>query len=238
MQARWIRAAIPGGNANQDIFEIGFGVLHKNIEITVLREDSSVNQLIFGVLTGPFAVFNQQLLVRKFPLRIFVQIFQIRTGWRRIEVVVILFYILAVIPFPIAQTEKALFEDRIFLIPHGERKTDVLMAIAETGNSIFAPAIGPGAGVIVREIIPGIAIRAVIFADGPPLAFGEVRSPTLPVDGPISARLESLSFRCRGRAGWHRLAVDYTLGWIGLDYRNDQRGLKCNPAAEPRIHLI
>src|SRR5271156_4370356 len=191
MQAGRIGSAIPGGNANQNILEIRFGILHENVEVTVVPKDSGIDQLVLGVFAGSLAVFNQKLLVWKFALWVFVHIFQVRAGRRSIKVVVILFYILAVIPFPVVKPKKALFEDRIFLIPHGQRKTDVLVTVAETGDAVFAPAVGPGTGVIVRQIVPGIAIRAVIFADGAPLAFGEIGSPTLPMDCSISARLES-----------------------------------------------
>ena len=43
MQARRIRPAIPGRDANQNILEIGFGVLDENIEITVALENSGVD---------------------------------------------------------------------------------------------------------------------------------------------------------------------------------------------------
>src|ERR1700679_3274799 len=76
------------------------------------------------------------------------------------------------------------------------------MTVAETGNPIFAPTIGPGAGMIMRKIVPSVAIRAVVFANRAPLAFGKIRTPTFPVDGPASA----------DRLGG--IAVDYTLRWI------------------------
>ena len=43
MQARRFRPAIPGRDANQNILEIGFGVLDENIEITVALENSGVD---------------------------------------------------------------------------------------------------------------------------------------------------------------------------------------------------
>ena len=60
-------------------------------------------------------------------------------------------------------------------------KTQALVVIADAEKSVFGPAIRAGAGMIVREIAPGIPIRAVIFAHCSPGALSEVRSPPLPV---------------------------------------------------------
>ena len=129
-----------------------------------------------------FAFSPSELVVGISGLRIFVQKFQIRAGGRGVEVVVILFDVFAVIPFPVGEAEKPLFEDRIFFVPQRERETDVLMAVAEAADAVFAPAIGARARVIVREIIPGVAVRAVVFANRAPLAFGKIRPPALPMD--------------------------------------------------------
>ena len=43
------------------------------------------------------------------------------------------------------------------------------MIVADAGQAVFAPAIGAAAGVIVRQIIPGRAAGAIIFADAYPI---------------------------------------------------------------------
>src|ERR1700735_5575060 len=129
MKAGRIRSAIPRGYANENIFRIGLRVFHENIKVTILRENSSIYQLVFLILARSFAIFGNQLLVREFSVRILVQIFQIRTGRRGVEVVVILFDVLAMIAFAIGEAEEALFEDRVFLVPHGECETNVLVTI-------------------------------------------------------------------------------------------------------------
>jgi imidazolonepropionase-like amidohydrolase len=40
----------------------------------------------------------------------------------------------------------------------------------------------PGPRLVVAEVVPGVAVAAVVLADGSPLALGEVRPPALPRD--------------------------------------------------------
>src|SRR5262245_29796339 len=99
-----------------------------------------------------------------------------------IEVEIIFLDILAMVTFRTRETEETFFEDRIVLVPQRQRKTDELLPITNTAESIFVPTIGSGARMIMRKIVPCRAIRAVVFADSAPGAFAEVWSPTFPVD--------------------------------------------------------
>ena len=45
-------------------------------------------------------------------------------------------------------------------------KSSSLMPITESGNAVFAPAVGTRARVIVREVVPPCTIRTVVFAHG------------------------------------------------------------------------
>ena len=51
----------------------------------------------------------------------------------------------------------------------------------EAGEAVLAPAVGPRAGMVVRQVLPRRAVRAVVLAHGPPLALAEVRAPVVPV---------------------------------------------------------
>src|SRR5262249_53437911 len=55
------------------------------------------------------------------------------------------------------------------------------LAITEPEETVFSPAVRAAPRVIVREVIPAFAVRRVVLAHGAPLAFGEIRSPPLPV---------------------------------------------------------
>src|SRR6266700_2358374 len=54
------------------------------------------------------------------------------------------------------------------------------MLVAKPADPVLAPAIGPAARMIVREIGPRIAVGAVILAHRPPLAIADIGSPTPP----------------------------------------------------------
>src|SRR5262249_29790420 len=89
--------------------------------------------------------------------------------------------VFAMVPLLVGQAEEALLEDRVVLVPERDGQTDVLEAVAEPGESIFVPAIGAAASVIVGEEAPGIAMGAVVLADGAPGPFGEVGPAAFPV---------------------------------------------------------
>ena len=46
------------------------------------------------------------------------------------------------------------------------------MAIGDAADAVFAPAVRAAAGVIVRQIFPGVTVRAVVLAHRAPLAIG------------------------------------------------------------------
>ena len=99
----------------------------------------------------------------------------------RVEVEVVFLHVLAVIALVARQAEDPFFQDGIALVPQGQGETDHLLAVADAGQPIFIPAVGAGTGLVMREIFPGVSIRAVVFAHGAPRALAEVRPPTLPV---------------------------------------------------------
>src|SRR5262249_45340497 len=71
------------------------------------------------------------------------------------------------------------------------------LAIGDAEQSVLAPAVRAAAGVIVREVIPAIAVGGVVLADRSPLALGEVRTPALPVARAARVFLESGGFGSR-----------------------------------------
>jgi hypothetical protein len=55
----------------------------------------------------------------------------------------------------------------------------VLFVIGDSPDAVLAHAIGPRAGVIVGEEIPGVAVVAVILTFRSPLPLGQVGAPFL-----------------------------------------------------------
>src|SRR5262249_24041105 len=100
---------------------------------------------------------------------------------RAVEVKIVLLDVFAVIPLQVGQAEHPLLEDRILLIPERESQADILLVIAEPGQAVLVPAIGAAAGVIMRKVVPGIPIGAVVFADRSPRALAHVWAPAFPV---------------------------------------------------------
>src|SRR5436305_14001845 len=99
---------------------------------------------------------------------------------QRVEIEVALLDILAVIGLARHEAEVALLEDRVLFVPERQRPAEDLIAIAETGDAILAPAKRLRSRQIVRKIRPGIPVRAVVLADGTPGAVAEVRPPLSP----------------------------------------------------------
>ena len=64
---------------------------------------------------------------------------------------------------------EAFFENRVLAVPQRQAKAKPLLVVGDSSQAVFAPSIRAGARLIVREIIPGVAAFAVIFANGSPL---------------------------------------------------------------------
>lgn len=74
-----------------------------------------------------------------------------------------------------------LLEDRVVLVPEPETEVYRLVQVAEIGLTGLVPTRGRAAGVLVRDVLPGLAGGAGVFADRTPGSIGEVRLPLLPV---------------------------------------------------------
>src|ERR1039457_6903458 len=194
MQPRGFRPAVPRRDADSDVFGGRLRVFHEDVEVAVLAESAGINQFVFGILTRALCILADEFVVGKWHLRIFVQELQIGTRRSGVEIVVILFYVLTVIPFAIREPEKPLLQDRVLFVPERESETDALVAIADAADSVLSPAIGARTRMIVRQIVPRVAVRAVVLADRAPLPLGKIWPPALPVNFPVVAGLQPLYF--------------------------------------------
>src|SRR5579863_137613 len=98
------------------------------------------------------------------------------------------------IPLLVGQPEKALLQNGVLFIPQCQAEANMLVPIAETGDAVFSPAIRAGARMIVREIIPRVAIRAVVLAHRAPLPLRQIRTPALPMGHARGAGPQPLFF--------------------------------------------
>ena len=118
-------------------------------------------------------------------LRILVEVLHVRVGRRAVEVEVVLLDVLAVVALAVGQAEQPLLEDRVLAVPEGQREAEPLLVVGDAGQAVLAPAIGARAGLVVGEVVPGVAALAVVLAHGAPLAFAEVGPPLFPGDGSL-----------------------------------------------------
>ena len=113
---------------------------------------------------------------------------------RAVEVEVALLDVLAVVALGAGEAEEPLLQDRIAPVPQREREADVLVAIADAGEAVLVPAVGARAGVIVRKVVPGVAVGAVVLAHRAPGALAEVRPPALPVSTTLRGLVQAAGF--------------------------------------------
>jgi len=80
----------------------------------------------------------------------------------------------------VGQAEQTFLQDGVLTVPKGHCEAEPLVVIGEARQPILAPPVGAGAGLVVAEVVPGIAAFAVVLADGSPLALAQVRPPLFP----------------------------------------------------------
>jgi hypothetical protein len=216
VQRRRAVAPIADRDANEQVLGIALGVLHEDVEIPVLCKHAGVEQLVFAIEAGSVSIGGDQSLVGKFGLRIFVKIPHVRMRRRRIEIVVILFDVFAVIPFFVGQAEEPLFENGVAPVPQGDGETESLFGVGDSRQAVFAATVRPGARLIVAEMPPRVAGIAVILANRAPLAFAQVRPPFAPRN-PCPRIVESLMF------GGHRSPHQFSQLDSGVHPRRARR---------------
>ena len=75
------------------------------------------------------------------------------------------------------------------LVPEGEGEAEALLVVGDPAEAVLAPAIGAGAGLVVAEVVPGVAVLAVVLAHRAPLPLAQVGPPLLPGDSASRASL-------------------------------------------------
>ncbi len=83
------------------------GVFDENIKIAIVVEHACVQQLELRLVLAAAGFSSTSRCVRKFLLRIFVEHLQVRMRRRRVEIIINLLHVLAVIAFAVGQAEKA-----------------------------------------------------------------------------------------------------------------------------------
>ena len=183
------RAGVGELDGHQDVVRVSLGVVHLDHPVPVV-EDAGVQQLVLGVRARAGCVTAYKILIRVRGLRIVIAPPVPCVAGDRVQVPPVLLYVLAVVALSAGQAERAFLEDRVAAVPQRERQTQLLLDVAEPGQTVLAPAVGPGAGVVMRQVVPGVAVRAVVLADRAPLPLADVRAPLVPLARLAQAVLE------------------------------------------------
>jgi hypothetical protein len=77
----------------------------------------------------------------------------------------------------VAEVRIALLENRIARIPQRKAQAQALLVIRKSRDTVLAAAIGAAPRGVVGKVVPGIAVRAVVFANRAPLALGKIWAP-------------------------------------------------------------
>ena len=139
-------------------------------------------------------------VVRERDLRVVVAPAQQRVARQPFEVPPVLLDVLAVVPLRAGEAEHPLLEDRVLPVPEREREAEVVADVRDPGHAVLVPAVGARAGVVVGEVVPGVAALGVVLADGAPGALAQVRAPLVP-----RVRGEEVVLGAAGRLGEARV---------------------------------
>ena len=173
--------AVGDSDADENVVGRPLGILALHIEITFLLKNSRVRQFKLGAGTPPPTVLAQKFRIGKRLLGIFVKRPHVAVGRRRIQIVIQLLDVLAVIAFVSVESVETFLQDGIVAVPQSKRKTQPRLPIGDAQQTVFPPAIRPRPRVIVRKITPTIPPSRVILSDGAPLTLRKIRTPALPV---------------------------------------------------------
>src|SRR5262249_47734963 len=97
-----------------------------------------------------------------------------------IQVPPVLLDVLAVVALRAGQPERAFLQDRVPPVPQRQAQAQPLVDVAEPGQAVFPPPVGPGPRVIMRQVIPRVAVGALIPRHRPPLPLANIRPPPVP----------------------------------------------------------
>ena len=184
-----------GGDADQHVFRARLRVFHEHVEISVFGEDAGVEQLVFGLVARASPVGLYQVRIGILALRILVEVLHVRVRRRAVDVEVVLLHILAVVALAVGEPVQALLQDGITTVPQCQREAQLLLVVAQSAEPVLAPLVRARARMVMREVVPGIAVFAVILADRAPLPLAQVGPPLLPGDLPFARLVQPLLFR-------------------------------------------
>ena len=199
-----LRALIGELDGHQQVAWAGLGVAHLGDPVPVAVERAGVKQLVLGLITVPAGVGIDQVLIRKRALRIVVAPPVPGMTGDGVQVPPVLLHVLAVVALRASEPERPLLQDRVAPVPQRQGQAQPLLDVAEPGQPVLAPPVGTRPGVIMRQVVPCLTIRAVVLTHRPPLPLADVRPPLVPVAGLPEPVLQLAESRYPVTFGAHR----------------------------------
>src|SRR6516165_4126206 len=184
-------SAVVHRNPNEQILRSGFGILDEHIEVAVVLEHAGVKQLILELVARPASTRFHKIAIREFALRVLVEVLHVGVRGCTVEIEVIFLHVLAVIALAVCETEQPLLQDRIAAVPQCDCEAKLLLVIRDSREAVLSPAVSARTRLVVSEIVPGIAILAVIFTYRAPLPFTKIGTPFLPGDAALTRFIQT-----------------------------------------------
>ena len=181
VQGGRLRSGVGHLHGHQQVIGAGLGVVHLGDPVPVVVERPGIQQLVLRLLAVTRPVRVDEVLIGERALRVVITPPVPRVARQRVQVPPVLLHVLAVVALRPGQPERPLLEDRVLAVPQGQPQAQPLLHIAEPGQPILPPAVGPGPRVIMRQVIPRLAVRAVVLAHRAPLPLADIRSPLVPL---------------------------------------------------------
>ena len=101
-------------------------------------------------------------------------------GRAALEMEIVLLDVLAVVALDRGEAEQPFFQDGVVAVPKSWGEDEELIAVAESGDAVLAPAVRLAPRQVVRQVAPGIAVVAVVLADSGRGAVADVGAPAAP----------------------------------------------------------
>ena len=90
-------------------------------------------------------------------------------------------------PSPLLKPKSRSFRIGSLPVPERQRETQPLLEVGEAREPVLAPVVRARSRLVVGEVLPRVAVRAVVLADGAPLPLAEIRPPLPPRRVPLAS---------------------------------------------------
>src|SRR5712691_5343156 len=142
MQVGGFRSTVVDGDPDQDVRWRVLRVFRDHIEVAVAFKHAAIDKLELRILFSTASILLDESGVRKLLLRVLVEAFQVRMRGRRVQVVVGLLDVFAMVPLAVGQAKQPFLQDRVASVPQGDSETEDLLLVTDAHDAVLAPPVG------------------------------------------------------------------------------------------------